>query len=260
MATHLRKNDFAITPSTRKNMRRNIEKCFGDKLKIFTWKEKIYLYSAEIDAQNLVKQLLEAREKCIYTVKTAQAIHKEIKDLKDEMPWPPQPNDLQPENFKTPKMLSEFLTTLITGKDGNDEMSSRQARLTHSIAQDIVYIVSNGKVKTPKSLLLPSIIKQLTNNTEIINILHRLGHSVSYSILNEMHTENAYIIHDKQENDDIILPLTSEKETFTIYVADNIDRNEETLSGKLIYLNQFADKRFIFISYLYKKYRSFICF
>jgi len=219
MATHLRKNDFAITPSTRKNMRRNIEKCFGDKLKFFTWKEKIYLYSAEIDAQNLVKQLLEAREKCIYTVKTAQAIHKEIKDLKDEMPWPPQPNDLQPENFKTPKMLSEFLTTLITGKE-----------------------------------------KQLTNNTEIINILHRLGHSVSYSILNEIHTENAYIIHDKQENDDVILPLTSQKETFTIYVADNIDRNEETLSGKLIYLNQFADKRFIFISYLYKKYRSFICF
>ena len=194
--------------------------------------ERLYVYSAEIDVENLVKQLLEAREQCAYTVKTAQAIHNEIKELKYEMPWPPQPNDLQPENFKMPKMLGEFLITLITGRDCDDQMSSRQARLKHSIAQDIVYIVSNGKVKTPKSLLLPSIIKQLTNNSEMINIVHRLGHSVSYSILNEMHTENAYIVHDQQENDDVILPLTSQKETFTIYVADNIDRKEETLSGK----------------------------
>ena len=75
-------------------------------------------------------------------------------------------------------------------------------------------------------------MKQLTNNTEIINIVPRLGHSVSYSILNEMQTENAYIVHDQQESDDVILPLTSQKETFTIYVADNIERKEETLSGK----------------------------
>ena len=165
-------------------------------------------------------------------MKTAQAIHNEIKELKEGIPWPLQPNDLQPENFKMPKMPGEFLTTLITGKDCNDQMSSRQARLKHSVAQDIVYIVSNGKVKTPKILLLPSIIKQLTTNTEIINIVQRLGHSVSYSILNEMHTENVYIVHDQQENDDIILPLTSQKETFTIYVVDNIDRKEETLPGK----------------------------
>ena len=93
----------------------------------------------------------------------------------------------------------------------NDQMSSSQTRLKHSITQDIVYTVSNSKVKTPKTLLYPSIIKQLTNNTEIINIVHRLGHSVPYSILNGMHTENAYIVHDQQEKDDVILPLTNEK-------------------------------------------------
>ena len=189
-------------------------------------------------------------------MKTAQAIHNEIKELKDGMPWPSQPNDLQPENFKMPKMLGEFLTTVITGKDCNDQMSSRQTRLKHSIAQDIVYIVSDGKVKTPKSLLLPSIIKELTNNTEIINIVHRLDHSVSYSILKDMHTENAYIVHDQQENDDVILPLTSQKETFTIYVEDNIDRKEETLPGKRSCLNQFADQRFIIYLFIY----SFIYF
>ena len=111
MTTHLQKNDLAIIPSTRKNLRWNIDKCFGDNLKFFTWKERLYVYSAKIDVENLVKQLLEAREKCAYTVKTAQSTYNEIKELKDGIPWPLQPNDFQPENFKMPKMFSEFLTT-----------------------------------------------------------------------------------------------------------------------------------------------------
>ena len=152
--------------------------------------------------------------------------------MKDEMPWPPQPNDLNPDNFKMTKKLGEFLITLITGKDDEDGISSRHARSRHSLAKDIVYIVTKGRIKTPKSVLLPSIIKQLTNNTELINTIYRLGHAVSYSILTEMHTENAYNIQDHQQ-EDVILPLDSRKEAFTIYVADNIDRKEETLSGKL---------------------------
>ena len=116
MTTHLRKNDLAMTPSTRKNLRRYIEKCFGDKLKFFTCKERLYVYSAEIDVGNLVKQLFEARKKCTYTVKTPQAIHNEIKELKDGMPWPPKSNDLQPENFKMAKMLGELLATLLQEK------------------------------------------------------------------------------------------------------------------------------------------------
>ena len=82
-----------------------------------------------------------------------------IQCLKDEMPWPPQPSDLEPEKFNR-----------------------------HSVAQDIVYIATNGRVKTPKSLLLPGVIKMLTNNTEVINILNSLVHGVSYSILSEMLT------------------------------------------------------------------------
>ena len=86
------------------------------------------------------------------------------------------------------------------------------------------------RVKTPKSVLLPTVVKQLTNNTEIINTLSKLRHEVSYSVLSEMHTENGYIIQDQQQAD-VILPLNCLKESFTIYVAYNTDRKEETLSG-----------------------------
>ena len=45
-----------------------------------------------------------------------------------------------------------------------------------------------------------------------------------------MHSENAYFIQ-KQQSDEVILPINTAKEAFTIYVADNIDRNGETLTG-----------------------------
>ena len=106
ITTHLRKNDLAITPSTRKNLRRNIEKCFGVKLKFFTWKERLYIYSAEIHVENLVKQLLEAREKCAYTVKTARAIHNEIKELKTEYHGPHNQMTFSQKTSKCRKYLA----------------------------------------------------------------------------------------------------------------------------------------------------------
>ena len=41
-------------------------------------------------------------------------------------------------------------------------------------------------------------------------------------------TENAYKIYEQA----LLIPKKYKKDTLTIIVADNIDRNEETLSGK----------------------------
>ena len=45
-----------------------------------------------------------------------------------------------------------------------------------------------------------------------------------------MHTENAFRIQE-QQLDEIVIPKDTVKEKFTIYVANNIDRNEETLTS-----------------------------
>ena len=66
--------------------------------------------------------------------------------------------------------------------------------------------------------------------------MNRLSHGISYSVLSELHTENVFQIQDVQLEKDVILPLGSQNEEFTIYVADNIDRREETLSGNQISL------------------------
>ena len=70
-------------------MKRDTGKCVGDKLQFFTWKERLYVYYAEIEVENLVKQLLEGQEKCGFTVKTTQAIHNEINELKNGKSCPP---------------------------------------------------------------------------------------------------------------------------------------------------------------------------
>ena len=103
-------------------------------------------------------------EKDDYVAKAAAAIRKVVQCLKDA--WPPQPSGLESEKFKIPSKADKFLTCLLIVK-GENETSSRSARLRHSLAQDIVYIVTSGRVKRPKRLLLPSFIKIVTNSTEL---------------------------------------------------------------------------------------------
>ena len=54
---------------------------------------------------------------------------------------------------------------------------------------------------------------------------------MSYSILEEMETENAYkVLSETKEV--CVLPPECKQGVFTMMTADNIDRNEETLSGE----------------------------
>ena len=159
----------------------------------------------------------------------AMHIRDDIFQLEDTISWPPQPEDLTPEKVNVPASLNLLLKTIFDGRKPSE--SPRSSRIRLSISQDIVYAATKGRVRTPKSVLLPSLVKTLTNNTEVINILNRLGHGISYTVLMETRTENAYQILEQQMTSQCIIPKHSKKEAFTIFVADNIDRNEETLSG-----------------------------
>ena len=52
----------------------------------------------------------------------------------------------------------------------------------------MVYAVSGGRVKPPKHIMLPFAVKSLTGNVELIQILNRLSHSISYSMMEEIDT------------------------------------------------------------------------
>ena len=67
-------------------------------------------------------------------------------------------------------------------------MLVKTIRLKNFVAQDIVYAVSNG-AKTPKSVLFPTVVKSLCNNTEVIKIINQYGHGISYDKVEEIETE-----------------------------------------------------------------------
>ena len=180
---------------------------------------KIYVGLQKKLEENVTKE----KESIVKTA--AKLIHSEILQMKDSLPWPPQPKDLEPKKFFNPEKLKEFLSKMFYEEE-------QKSRICYSFAQDIAYGVTNDKVKTPKSILLPTMIKSLTNKSELINVLNRLGHSVSYSTLLESQTENAFRILDHQLRSGCIIPEECQAESFTIFVAGNIDQNEETLSGK----------------------------
>ena len=146
------------------------------------------------------------------------------------MPWPPDVHDVDTSKINITNYLDLFLSTLLSGCS-MESSSSKVNPLKLSIGQDLVYAIINGRIKTPKSILYPYAIKSLTNSTKLITINNQLGHGVSASILEELATENAFGVLENQLNNSVLLNGVS-KEVFTMTVHDNIDTNEETLTGK----------------------------
>ena len=106
-----------------------------------------------------------------------------------------------------------------------------ESRLSWSIAQDIITAVSVGKVATPKHILLPWIIKTLTGNVELIKMMNQLGHSCSYSTLEEIDTALCIEKLELVDCENIPLPSGIHPSVPTVLAFDNIDRQEEVLSG-----------------------------
>ena len=76
-----------------------------------------------------------------------------------------------------------------------------------------------------------SMSKSLTSNTELIKITNGLGLGVNYDLLEELEAKNPYRAEGLQENG-LALPESFLGNTFAMLVADNIDLQEQTLSGK----------------------------
>ena len=101
-----------------------------------------------------------------------------------------QASHLTVQPYKIPKRLSYFLQKILSVKY-TDIDSPRVSLLKLSFSQDLVYPMTHGKIKTPKSILFPYTIKSLTNNAELINVTLKYGHGISYPILEELNTEYA---------------------------------------------------------------------
>ena len=128
-------------------------------------------------------------------------------------------------------LLTRFRKILLTGDTSLNVPSARIQRLLQSFCADYVYSISNGVHKPAKHILLTSAVKDLTGNVELIKLLNRLGHAISYTQWEELDT--AVCLKKKVESiqSSVMLPSSILPCIPTTVVWDNIDRTEKTLSG-----------------------------
>uniref|UniRef100_H3B9B4 Uncharacterized protein n=1 Tax=Latimeria chalumnae TaxID=7897 RepID=H3B9B4_LATCH len=101
-----------------------------------------------------------------------------------------------------------------------------------SFVQDLTYGIMGGVIKTAKQILLPWAVKSLTGNVELIKILNRLRHGISYSKLEEIDTVLCLQTLATEEEQGVVMPTYIHPCIPTILAYDNIDGQEETLSGE----------------------------
>jgi hypothetical protein len=94
---------------------------------------------------------------------------------------------------------------------------------------DVMFATSRGKIKPGKHLTMGLGMKSLTGSRKVINVLNRMGHSISYQIAEELETQLATEISERK----ISTPdgLLRQPGLMTGLAWDNFDENTETISG-----------------------------
>ena len=148
--------------------------------------------------------------------------------------------DMQSAEEVVPDNLYMLIRMLCTGKvdttdDGNEELNIDLKRKILSICQDIVFLVSRGRKYTPKHVGIGVTVHQATRSKDLVQLLHAAGYSISYETV--LRLDNAIANDTLQRyntNGNVIVPRNfteTSHSTYTRYAIDNIDINEETLTG-----------------------------
>ena len=90
--------------------------------------------------------------------------------------------------------------------------------------------MTGGQMKTAKHVLLSYGVKSLTVNVELIQLLNRLGHCMSYSQIEENNTALCLQKLAASLNQAVVFPEAINPYQFTNLAWDNIDRLDKTLS------------------------------
>jgi len=125
-----------------------------------------------------------------------------------------------------PSELTTYFRTLLESSSSRLITRSQKVKL-NSICQDFMNLFSPQKVNTPKGLALGLVVKHLTGSKDVINILHKLGHSASYDTIRAYETSLA--IHAISNENKI--PDSFAYQKHITMVRDNIDYLEATKSG-----------------------------
>ena len=190
----LEKTEFANPNYRGENLKTNLEKKYGTKLKFIKMDSKgkftsYLVVDCETDIESAVKFAFELGNADTIT-DTALAIRKDVLDAfedDEEFSWPPTVHSITSQSKSLPPNLSKFLSILFSGKKSTG-ITPKEERLISSIGQDICRAVTNGRWKLPKHILLCMALRHWFRSAELTTLLNRLGHSETYSYSLELET------------------------------------------------------------------------
>ena len=112
----------------------------------------------------------------------AKIIQQSILDINCSLSCPPSLEQIK--QFEIPDILYNMLARVISSdaihcQEGKVAVPEKVHRQISAISQDLIHYATNGRIKTPMT------VKSLAGSSEVITILNRFGHGLSYSQVEE---------------------------------------------------------------------------
>ncbi|CAH3152689.1 unnamed protein product [Pocillopora meandrina] len=172
------------------------------------------VYSANVEKGEIVESLVSQSD-------MTDELRNLLLDVNPVLSWPPKADELQSDAALVPDMLYNMLTWILTS---DTEFSTERVtnlpnhvhRWILSLGQDLIHCVSQ--------------VKSLTGNAELVTLLNRFGHGLSYSQIEELETAIAEQQITNLRNG-VLLPTVCSPSVSAVFCWDNNDLQEETLSG-----------------------------
>ena len=137
--------------------------------------------------------------------------------------------DIAEGGCNVPPILFEFVSSVIQGPDWQRKNCNHDVRV-ESLCSDIIYIVSCGRVRLSKQMMLSLAMKSLTSSRKVATVLNKYGHCISYNAVEELETEMTFTAY--QENKIVPHGISLSPELCTHVAFDNFDRFVDTINGK----------------------------
>ena len=122
----------------------------------------------------------------------------------EEIVWLPTTEQLSSEERKPPESVRNFFETALT--NGSRRDSNSVSRLADSFSQDLVHGITKGKVIMKEHFLLGLGVHNLTGKKNVVEIVNKFGHSLSYSTASEILSAYAKSNIEKSKSS-LLLPL-----------------------------------------------------
>ena len=207
---------------------------YGDKITVAKGKTKrgSLVFSSSIALEEALRSehnmegKLERKVKEVAFALRAEIAKAETRKLPENLTI----DDIKRGEVAIPDIILQFFHHLIVGPDLRRRHSQAKTRRIHSISQDVIFAATSGRKVPGKHLQIGMAVKSLTGSRKVIDMLNRLGHSVSYTTVEEIETELTFEANKEERITPDGMLLNANMATGVAF--DNYDRFVETMTGK----------------------------